>query len=121
MSDKLVKELKRDLKKVECLGDVLILDLKYFGDKGTSMEIQDLMRDAKYKYSMDGLRKVNLDSFAFRFYNFSMQGHLQIYLDTGTDERLIKHLTELSEHYDIQLTEDNVNVRQDAVVLDIKV
>ena len=116
-----IKLLKKEVSNAKNLREVLELDLKYCGETGTSMEVQDIFRDLKYKYSMDGLKKVNLDSFAFRFYNFSMQGHLQIYLDTGTDERLIKHLPELSEHYDIQLTEDNVDVRQDVVVLDVKV
>jgi len=113
--------LHEDLSHALTLHDVLVLDVKYCGETGTDMVVQDLFRQEKYNHVMDGLNEVNLDRFAFKFYNYSMQGKCQIYLDTDVYDRLIGKLGKLSEYYDLPLTFKSVDRRIDAVVLNLEV
>lgn len=113
--------LHEDLSNAVSLHEVLVLDKKYCGETGTDMVVQDLFRQEKYDHVMNGLKEVNLEHFAFKFYNYSMQGKCQIYFDNHISDRLINKLSILSEYYDLPLTVKNVNVRQDAVVLTLEV
>lgn len=113
--------LQEDLEHASTLREVLELDVKYCGETGTDMVVQDLFRQEKYDYVMDGLKKVNLDRFAFKFYNYSMQGKCQIYFDNDTKDRLINNLSKLSEYYNLPLTVKSVASRTDAVVLTLEV
>lgn len=112
--------LQEDLEHASTLREVLELDVKYCGETGTDMVVQDLFRQEKYTHVMKGLEAVNLDRFAFKFYNYSMQGKCQIYLDTDVYDRLIGKLGKLSEYYDLHLTVKSVDSRTDAVVLTLE-
>ena len=113
--------LHEDLSHALTLHDVLVLDIKYCGETGTDMVVQDLFREEKYNQVMNGLKQVNLDVFAFKFYNYSMQGKCQICLDTDVYDRLINNLGKLSQYYDLPLTFKSVDKRVDAVVLNLEV
>ena len=113
--------LHEDLENAATLHDVLVLDVKYCGEDGTDMVVQDLFRQEKYNYVMSGLKEVNLERFAFKFYNYSMQGKCQIHFDTYTEDRLKDNLDKLSKYYDLSLNESNVSCRRDAVVLTLEV
>ena len=113
--------LQEKLSNVVTLHDVLVLDIKYCGETGTDMVVQDLFRQEKYNHVMGGLKEVNLDRFAFKFYNYSMQGKCQIYFDVYAKDRLINNLGKLSEFYDLPLTIKSVDSRMDAVVLTLEV
>lgn len=113
--------LQEELSNVVTLHDVLVLDIKYCGETGTDMVVQDLFRQEKYNHVMGGLKEVNLDRFAFKFYNYSMQGKCQIYFDVYAKDRLINNLGKLSEFYDLPLTIKSVDSRMDAVVLTLEV
>ena len=113
--------LQEDLEHASTLREVLELDVKYCGETGTDMVVQDLFRQEKYDYVMKGLEAVNLDRFAFKFYNYSMQGKCQIYFDNDTYARLVNNLGKLSEYYNLPLTVKSVDSRMDAVVLTLEV
>lgn len=113
--------LQEELSNVVTLHDVLVLDIKYCGETGTDMVVQDLFRQEKYNHVMGGLKEVNLDRFAFKFYNYSMQGKCQIYFDVYAKDRLINNLGKLSKFYDLPLTIKSVDSRMDAVVLTLEV
>lgn len=113
--------LQEDISHAECLADILILDLKYQGENGTPTEVQDIFRKAKYDQVMKGLEKINMEWFAFKFYNYSMQGLCQILLDKGTEDRLERNLKTLAEFYNLPLDTTCVDVRQDAVVLTLDI
>lgn len=66
---------------ISCLHDALKLETEYDNTKGVPTNIQDHFREVKYDYIMKGLRKYDLESYVHHFYNYSMQGLVQLFFD----------------------------------------
>lgn len=113
--------LEEDLDKASTLKEVLSLDIRYRGDDGTDTVVQDLFRQAKYESVMSGLNSIGLERSAFKFYNYSMQGKCQIYLDEDIADVLKERLSELAVLYDLPLDESCINIRRDEVILSLSI
>lgn len=107
---------------ISCLHDALKLEVEFDNSKGVSLEIQDHFREVKYDYIMSGLKKYNLDSYVHHFYNYSMQGLVQLFFDDG--ETILKKIQanqkNLEDYWHISL--DNcIEQRRDNIVVSIQI
>ena len=111
-----LKELKKQAKECETLKDALTLELSYDNSKGTPTEIQDFFRELKYKFVMPGLKETLLDHACIKFYNYSMQGYLQLMFDPDYTKRVEKNMVRLSEIYNVPV---KLLTRQGETVLNV--
>lgn len=107
---------------ISCLHDALLLEIEYDTNKGVSTSIQDHFRKVKYDYIMEALKKYNLEVYVHHFYNYSMQGLVQLFFDN--DPHVLKKLTDnqkdLEEEWQISL-KDCIEQRQDSIVVSIQI
>ena len=107
---------------ISCLHDALKLEVEFDNSKGVTTEIQDHFREVKYDYIMRGLKKYNLDSYVHHFYNYSMQGYVQLFLDNTT--RILNEVKanqkNLEDYWKISLT-DCIEQRKDNIVISIEI
>lgn len=111
-----LKELKKQARECETLKDALTLELSYDNSKGTPTEVQDFFRELKYKFVMPGLKETLLDHACIKFYNYSMQGYLQLMFDPDYTKRVEKNMTRLSEIYHVPV---KLLTRQNETVLNV--
>ena len=111
-----LKELKKQAKECETLKDALTLELSYDNSEGTPTEVQDFFRELKYKFVMPGLKETLLDHACIKFYNYSMQGYLQLMFDPDYTKRVEKNTARLSEIYHVPV---KLLTRQGETVLNV--
>lgn len=111
-----LKELRKQARECETLKDALELELSYDNSKGTPTEIQDFFRELKYKFVMPGLKETLLDHACIKFYNYSMQGYLQLMFDPDYTKRVEKNMARLSEIYNVPV---KLLTRQGETVLNV--
>ena len=107
---------------VSCLHDALQLELEYDTSKGTSTKVQDYFRELKYKYITEALEKYGLLDSVHHYYNYSMQGLVQLFFDNTLSvlEDLEAYKTALEDTWKISL-KDNIEQRQEAIVVTISI
>ncbi|MBQ2653316.1 MAG: hypothetical protein IJF83_07165 [Methanobrevibacter sp.] len=107
---------------ISCLHDALKLEVDYDTSKGTSTRIQDHFRELKYKYITEALKKYDLFDSVHHYYNYSMQGLVQLFFD---DEPIVLTKLEankeaLEDTWRISL-DDCIEQRHEAIVLTISI
>lgn len=114
--------LNEATEEISCLHDALLLEVEFDKSQGVSMEIQDHFRNLKYQYIMDGLKEYDLDSYVHHFYNFSMQGLVQLFFDN--EEKILQELYDnqkaLETYWQISL-DRCIEQRRDSIVVSIEI
>lgn len=114
--------LNEAAEEISCLHDALKLEIEFDKSQGVTMDIQEYFRNLKYDYIMKGLKKFNLDQYVHHFYNFSMQGLVQLFFDN--DEHILKKLyanqKALEDYWQISL-ENQIEQRRDSIVVSVEI
>lgn len=107
---------------ISCLHDALQLELEYDNSKGTSTKIQEYFRELKYKYITEALKKYDLFDKVHHYYNYSMQGLVQLFFDNEPRvlDKIKTNQKALEEDWKISLA-NCIEERREAIVVTISI
>ncbi len=107
---------------ISCLHDALQLELEYDNSKGTSTKIQEYFRELKYNYITEALKKYDLFDKVHHYYNYSMQGLVQLFFDNEPQvlDKIKTNQKSLEEDWKISLA-NCIEERREAIVVTISI
>ena len=106
---------------INCLREALDLEVTYRGLHGTSMEIQDYFRELKYDYITRVLKKYDLYNDVHHYYNYSMQGHVQLFMDNTP--RVWSQVNENKENLEKEwglILDECIEQRRDNIIISVQ-
>lgn len=107
---------------INCLREALALEVEYRGLHGTSTEIQDYFRELKYDYITKVLKKYDLYDDVHHYYNYSMQGYVQLFFDDSPRvwDRVNTNKENLEKEWGLIL-DDCIEQRRDSIIVSVQI